>query len=316
MARDIKMYIQNCDDCKIIKPVNRTLRPPMGNQFQTSRPFQRLYCDFLGPYPCSKSKNCQLFIVVDHMTKFLFLKPMKTATTINVIDFFQNEVFCTFGVPQFVHTDNAKQFTSKEMKEFFDLYGITHITTGFYSPQANASERANREVISKIRYFLKDHSDHTNWDRGIPKILQILRSDFHAAIGCSPYYAVFGQNMILNGSSYTILDRLNMLRDDTPIERNDKLQLIRDRINKNLDKAHEKACRTYNLRTKPINFIVGQEVFRKNHSQSDFKKALNAKFNPKFVKCRIRSKIGNSLYEIEDLQGKYVGKFHASDIRP
>lgn len=72
MAKDVKSYTKDCDDCKAIKPTNQILRPPMGNQVTTVRPFQRLYCDFLGPYPCSKSKNCQLFIVVDHLTKFIF----------------------------------------------------------------------------------------------------------------------------------------------------------------------------------------------------------------------------------------------------
>lgn len=316
MARDVKLYIQECDDCKIIKPANITLRPPMGNQFITVRPFQRLYCDFLGPYPCSKLKNCNLFITLDHLTKFVFLKPVKSATTNSVIDFFQNDIFCTFGVPQYIHSDNAKQFTSKEMKEFFDVYGIKHITTGFYSPQANNSERVNREIVSKIRHYLKHESDHTNWDSNISKILTILRSDFHSSIQCSPYFALFGQNMISHGSSFAMLEKLGMLSDDIGVFHSDRLQHIRDRIRENLNVAHEKASRTYNTRARPVHFVEGQEVFRKNHSQSDFKKGINAKFCPKFIKCRIRKKVGNSLYDIEDLQGKYIGKYHASDIRP
>ena len=169
--------------------------------------------------------------------------------------------------------------------------------------------------ISKIRYFLKDEPDHTNWDRNIHKILAILRSDYHSAIQCSPYFAAFGQNMISHGSAYFLLKNLNLLSDDTIVTHSDKLQNIRDKISRNLNIAHEKASRTYNTRSKPVNFVVGQEVFRKNHSQSDFKKAINAKFNPKFIKFRIRKKIGNALYEIEDLQGNFIGKYHASDIR-
>ncbi|XP_037813003.1 uncharacterized protein LOC119604452 [Lucilia sericata] len=110
--------------------------------------------------------------------------------------------------------------------------------------------------------------------------------------------------MISHGTSYAILEKLKMLSD------------IRDKIRENLNAAHEKASKTYNTRSKPVNFVVGQEVFRKNHSQSDFKKGINAKFNPKFIKCRIRKRIGNALYDIEDLQGNYIGKYHASDIRP
>lgn len=316
MARDIKAYVNKCDDCKIIKAPNQILRPPMGDAFITVRPMQRIYCDFLGPYPCSKAKNSHLFIAIDHLTKFLFLKPLRSATSINVIDFFQNQIFNTFGVPQYVHSDNAKQFVSKEMQDFFNLYGIKHIRTGLYSPQANASERANREIISKIRFYLKGESHHLNWDACIPRILEVLRSDFHSSIQCSPYYAMFGQNMCGHGSTYPLLERLNMLNDDTVVKRADKLCNIREKIAQNLEKAHEKASRAYNIRTKPVNYKVGQEVFRKNHVLSNFKKGTNAKFSAKYVKCRVRSKVGNALYDIEDLRGKLIGRFHASDLKP
>lgn len=219
-------------------------------------------------------------------------------------------------MPQYVHSDNGKQFVSKELQEFFHLFGVTHIKTGLYSPQANASERANREVISKIRFFLKDQSNHLNWDETIPHILSVLRSDFHTAIQCSPYYAMFGQNMCLHGSSYPVLAKLNMLMDDTIISRTDKLTKVREKILRNLEKAHEKSSRTYNTRTSAVSYRVGQEVFRKTRDLSNFQKGLNSKFTPKFVKCRIRAKVGNALYDIEDLQGKLVGRFHASDLRP
>lgn len=315
MARDVKEFVAHCDDCKIIKPANQTQRPPMGEPFITVRPMQRIYCDFLGPYPCSRAKNSYIFIAIDHFSKFIFLKPLRSATSVNVIEFFQNQVFNTFGVPQYVHSDNAKQFISREMQEFFKLYGIAHIRTGLYSPQANSSERVNREIISKIRFFLKSESNHLNWDQGIPRILATLRGDYHTSINCSPYYAMFGQNMILHGSTYSILEKLNMLADDTIVKRADKLSSIREKISQNLEKAHEKATKVYNTRARPVNYRVGQEIFRKNHSLSNFKKGLNAKFNPKYIKGRIRAIIGNTLYDVEDLQGKLVGRYHASDLR-
>lgn len=72
MAREVRQFVSMCDDCKEIKATNQIQRPPMGEAFLTSRPFQRLYCDFLGPYPSSKRNNTHLFILVDHFTKFVF----------------------------------------------------------------------------------------------------------------------------------------------------------------------------------------------------------------------------------------------------
>ncbi|GBP16026.1 Retrovirus-related Pol polyprotein from transposon 297 [Eumeta japonica] len=211
----------------------------------------------------------------------------RSATSINVIDFFKNYIFNTFGVPQYIHSDNAKQFVSKEMQDFFSLFGVAHIRTGLYSPQANASERAN-----------------------------LLRSDYHTAIQCSPYYALFGQNMCVHGTSYPLLEKLGMLKDDTFVERSDKLSHIRERLEKNLERAHEKATKVYNTRAKSIDYRVGQEIFRRNHCLSNAANGINAKFLPKYLKCRIRKKVGNALYEVEDLRGNLIGRIHASDLKP
>lgn len=318
MKKDIKAFIDNCDICKCLKSTNAITRPLMGNKFMTNRPFQRFYCDFLGPYPITKAKNSVIFICLDHLTKFIFLTPLKAATSTKVILFFQTEIFPTFGVPEYIHSDNAKQFTSKEMCDFFKLYEIKHITTGFYAPHSNASERANREIITKLRYFLKDQKEHSDWDKFIPQILSVLRSDYHSSIRCSPYYATFGQNMIQHGSSYGILEKLGcMSGEDVDIQNSvDRLSKIREIVKENLNTAHEKASKTYNLRSRAIEFKLVQIVYRKNHILSNMSKRINRKFMPKFVKCKIRERFGRNLYGLEDLKGKYIGKYHTSDLKP
>lgn len=318
MTKDIKNFVADCDKCKMMKSSNQVLKPPMGNAFVTTRPFERLYCDFLGPYPATKSKNTIIFICLDHFTKYLFLKAFRAATSANIILYFQTEVFPTFGVPKYIHSDNGKQFVSNDMKEFLKLYGIEHIKTGFYAPQSNASERANREIITKLRCFLEDQKDHTNWDKYIPQILTILRSDFHTAIQCTPYYATFGQNMCQHGSTYKILEKLglNFGADLDITNRPDKLFNIREKIRSNLEAAHEKATKNYNLRSRPRTFQKGQIVFRKNHILSNLAKSINSKFMPKFLKCRVTKRIGTTLYDLEDMKGKYIGRFHASDMKP
>lgn len=82
-----------------------------------------------------------------------------------------------------------------------------------------------------------------------------------------------------------------------------------------MKKEHDKNERLYNLRSKAIEFKEGDEVFRRNFKQSDFQTGYNAKLGPKFVKARIRRKLGNANYELEDLQGNFIGHYHAKDIR-
>lgn len=80
-----------------------------------------------------------------------------------------------------------------------------------------------------------------------------------------------------------------------------------------MEKQFRRNERQYNLRARITNF---QEVYRKNFKQSNFEKGYNAKLDNAFIMDRIRKKVGNCNYELEDLKGNCVGKYHAKDIKP
>ncbi|XP_037810024.1 uncharacterized protein LOC119609871 [Lucilia sericata] len=126
----------------------------------------------------------------------------------------------------------------------------------------------------------------------------------------------FGQHMITNGNTYALLRKLEMLDDrEVKFNREDSFNIIRDRAAKNMNRQQERNERSYNLRSREVNYIVGQEVFRRNFSQSNFEKGYNAKLSPPFLKARIKAKTGNCYYELEDLNGRSLGVYHAKDIR-
>lgn len=52
-----------------------------------------------------------VFVVLDHFSKYTFIKAMKKATVRNVIQFLTHEVFHKFVVPEIIHTDKGMQFT-------------------------------------------------------------------------------------------------------------------------------------------------------------------------------------------------------------
>ncbi|XP_067635466.1 uncharacterized protein [Eurosta solidaginis] len=79
------------------------------------------------------------------------LKAMREATASNVVKFLTEEIFHKFGVPEIVHSDNGKQFVSKQFTELLETYGVRHLKTAFYSPQSKAAERANQSVLAAIR---------------------------------------------------------------------------------------------------------------------------------------------------------------------
>jgi hypothetical protein len=65
----------------------------------STRPMEKLFIDFVGKLPRSKSGNAYALICVDAFTKFVWIFPVReasTATVIRALDF----VFATFGIPE------------------------------------------------------------------------------------------------------------------------------------------------------------------------------------------------------------------------
>ena len=314
MVTQVREYVRNCEVCKTTKAPNISLKPPMGKATVSFRPMQRLYIDILGPYPRSKRGNIGLLIVLDHLTKFHLLCPLKKCTAPIIQTFLQDQIFFAYGVPQTIVSDNGPQFKAVEFNAWLTSLGIRHIYTAVYSPQSNASERVNRSLVAGIRAFLE--GNHAEWDAHIHAISCALRNATHQSIGCSPYHALYGFDMMTHGTQYELLHKLGMLNEsENVLHRDDQLKLLRKRLRDNIAVAHEQQAKQYNLRTRDISYKDGQEVFRRNFAQSNFAKQFNAKLCPQWIKSRVKAKVGSAYYVLEDLQGREQGTFHAKDIR-
>lgn len=315
MAAQVRSYVLECDKCKEAKHSTQGGRPKMGSEVVTERPMQKLYIDFLGKYPRSRQGNAYVLVVLDHFSKFVWLKAIPKATSAVVMRFLREEVLTVFGVPEIIHTDNGKQFVAHDFEAMLEQYGIKHVRTANYSPQSNASERVNQSVLAAIRVNIG--SDQTTWDEKLPEIAMALRSAVHSATGTSPYFAVFGQHMLSNGCEYRLARKLGDVDGAwiNPVERSVKQGIYRAQVQETLHRAYEKSAKQYNLKARDVQFAAGQEVFKRNFVLSDFAKNLNAKFCRRYTKCRVVRPVGQCLYELETLQGNPLGVFHAKDIK-
>lgn len=288
MGAQVVDFVKRCQVCKETKAPNVTLRPQMGNQVIVDRPWQRLYIDLLGPYPRSKRGNTTLLIVLDQFSKCVLLKPLRKANALEVTRFLEQDVFHMFGVPESIWSDNGVQFISKEFKTLTQRYGVTHMRTATHSPQSNASERVNRSILSAIRAYV--NQDQQTWDVEISSIGSALRNNVHESTGFSPHYLVLGQHFINHGSCYRLLRELQSLPENEIelLPPADFRLLIGDKVRDNLKRAYERHSNAYNARSRTVNFVVGQEVYRRNFQLSNFEKGVNAKLAKQWLKARVR----------------------------
>lgn len=316
MSKEIREFVAKCQLCKETKAPNIALRPPMGSPAIAERPFQNMYIDLIGPYPRSKAGNTYILIIVDQLTKFLWLKGLRKATAVTIVKYVESEIFHMVGAPESILSDNGKQFISKEFRSLLSRYGIRQVQTATHAPQVNASERVNRSIISAIRAYVEQ--DQSTWDVHLSSIASALRNSIHSSTTKSPYFAVYGQNMIQHAAAFPILRGLKALSSGeiNILPSSDIRHEINTEVRERLQDAQERSRKKYNTRTNEVIFHPGQEVFRRSFAQSDATQNFNAKLSKQWLPARIVRKKGSCLYDIEDRQGKAINvSYHAKDLR-
>lgn len=318
MRGDIKQYVGACEVCMANKSNNELTRPLMGAQATYTKPWQALSIDFIGPLPLSKKRNQYILMVMDWFTKFVFFHPIRTADSKAVITFLEERVFLVFGVPQFVISDNGKQFVSRQYKDFLSSYGVKSRLTAVYSPQANPIERVNRVLITAIRSYLG--TCHTNWDSDLPKLGCALRNMLHLSTGVTAYRANFGRDIVTCGNIYQDRETLEEgqstnLDSGFNLKLTNRLETIHKKMLVNLRKAYERNQQQYNKKATDIEYEKGEVVWRRNFVQSHGGKKFAKKLAPKYIKAVVLERKGANLYIISDDDGKAQVTLHAKDLK-
>lgn len=314
MNQEIKFYINNCERCKACKAPNVILRAPMGKSKSYDHPFQMMSIDFSGPYPRSKQGNIYLLVITDWLTKWSLLKPMRNMSAALVVKYLENEVFCVYGVPHTLLSDNATNFKSNLINTLLKKYNIQRFLNANYFPENNPTERVNSTIGNCVRSYMDKMADHREWDTHVPEIACAIRTAVHQSTKYSPYFLNFGRNMITDGRHYDVPNQSDFVEDATVKEREAKMTEIRKVVKQNLIDAHARSAKTYNLRTRPVNFTVGETVWKRNFGLSSAPNYITSKLLDKFVKCKILQIMGSNTYKLADMNGKILGIFHSKDI--
>ena len=87
-------------------------------------------------------------------------------------------LFSLFGFPTIVHSDNAKCFVFKEIKEFLNERRFASTFSNVYNPRGNSQcERFNRIIWNTIKLAFRTNGlEIANWEMVIPEVLHSLRS--------------------------------------------------------------------------------------------------------------------------------------------
>ena len=166
------------------------------SSFRATHPFERLSWDIMGPLPVTPRGNQYILVVTDLFTKWVEAFPLMNTTAITLATVLMNDIVCRFGVPEYLHSDQAANLRSAVVQELCHLLGIHSTKSSAYHPEGNGQvERFNRTVEAMLAKVIDE--DHQNWDLYLPKALFAYRTSLHEVTGFTPFHLTFGRSPTL-----------------------------------------------------------------------------------------------------------------------
>ncbi|XP_063436328.1 protein NYNRIN-like [Mytilus trossulus] len=297
MSTDVMNWCRECWDCAKGKPGPGAGKAPL-QQSKVGAPFDRIGIDIVGHCPITAKNNEYIIVIQDYFTKWVeaFAVPNHTAQT--VADKLVTELFCRFGIPKQIHSDQGREFCSELMAEVCKLLEIDKTRTTPYRPQSDGLvERQNRSLKKMLSNFVNENRN--DWDDNLPFLLMAYRNSNHDSTGLSPHKMMMGREMtypidILAGSPP------NTPKSSCPIEYVQWLKHVLDKSHcfarMSLDKAAQRQKQNYDRGVKARSFETNDFVWRWSPSVAGVK--FGRGWIGPFV---VLEKLSDVLYRIQKL---------------
>jgi len=128
----------------------------------------------------------------DHLTKFTILRPLKSKTAEEVAYQLMN-IFCMFGAPFILQSDNGREFANKIIQNLADMWPGMNLVHGKprHSQSQGSDERSNQDVRDMLVAWMSDNN-MKSWSEGHRFIQSKKNQALHSGIKINPYEAMFG----------------------------------------------------------------------------------------------------------------------------
>jgi transposase InsO family protein len=237
------------------------------------------------------------------------------------VAFFTN-IIHRFGVPNSIITDNGTQFTGKKFLDFCEDHHIRVDWAAVAHPMTNEQvERANGMILQGLR--LRIYNDLNKfgkrWIKELPSVVWSLRMTPSRATGFSPFFLVYGAEVVLptdleygSPRTKTYDDRSNETSREDSL---DQLEEARD-VALLHSARYQQSLRHYHARrVRPRGFQVGDLVLRLRQDARGRHKLTPPKEGP-FIIAKIlkpgtyklandRGKVYNNAWNIQQLRRFY-----------
>lgn len=191
LNRDIADVLANCDSCTRYTVTKAGYNP--ASYITAPGPWHHIQVDTSVHLPASKDGYTALLVVIDVFTGFVVLRPVRS-TSADIVARELWELFCLFGLPKIVQSDNGPEFVNDTLRALIRLVGINHRFISPYNPRADGKvERAIGSVMSVIKKEL--HGRDADWPLFVPFAQLAFNAKVSALTGSTPFSLMFGRSL-------------------------------------------------------------------------------------------------------------------------
>ena len=219
MCSDTRELLKKCPPCLSFN--SRQDKVPLGRMPEPFYPFQIVSMDLTGPFTPSKKGHVFLFTLIDHLTGWAEVIPIRHKTGHVIADILNTEIFPRFGIPEILISDNGREFVNTEVTHLCQTLGIKFKHTTPYHPQANGKiERFHRTFKSILKRLLT--TTNNSWASQLGPAITAYRNTVSDVTGYTPFHSLFGRTNRLPFTTGKTLpednhvfgrDRLGILHD-------------------------------------------------------------------------------------------------------
>jgi transposase InsO family protein len=274
MADEIAKFVRSCDTCQRFFK-----RHPPAVQLEalplTSRPWERISLDYVGPLVTSARGHKHVLMLVDHHTGFILAKPVAGVDAAELAEYLFFDVFPHYGYPDCILTDLGSSFTSALLQTLMDVYGVRKLNTTPYHPQGNGrTERTNASFIDMLRKCAADNN--SDWDLLVSQLQYVYNVSPHKTLKLCPFVLLRGYmpELLLDRafSNKSSIDYLRTLGDVGAAFADRLTNLFA--FARKMRESYNNSMLAKNIAIKPADFKVGDLVVilndARDHKLTDF----------------------------------------------
>jgi hypothetical protein len=191
MRADISEVLTNCDACTRFVVTKAGYDP--ASYITTDAPWKHIQLDTSVHLPATMDGYTALLVIIDVFTGFVILRPVRS-TDAHIIADELWQLFCLFGLPQIIQSDNGPEFVNQVLRVLVKLTGLEHRFISPYNPRADGKvERSIGTVMGIIKKLL--HGSDTLWPLFVPFAQLSFNHKISSLTGSSPFDLMFGRKM-------------------------------------------------------------------------------------------------------------------------